>query len=260
MQPAIDNGIEWLVAQQDLGTGQFVGEYGQLAETSFAVLKLLDRAYETGKDPFQEDAGAPDYYLYHDNVVKGLDYIFLAAGTYGRGTGITFQMSFHETYNNAIAMMTIAASRTPGRVVVSTNPVVDGLTYQQVVQGCVDFFVFAQNPDGAWRYFYLNEPSDQSNTGYVTLGLRYAEEFGCTVPQAVKDNLSPWLDFIQNDVNGDEYDGGSAYDWPFGDFDDDGDGFVDEDPWDGLDNDGDGLFDEDPGAEWDWINPPKPGT
>src|SRR4030042_4138289 len=81
IQTAIDNGIEWLVAQQDLGTGQFVGEYGQLAETSFAVLKLLDRAYETGKDPFQEDAGAPDYYLYHDNVVKGLDYIFLAAGT-----------------------------------------------------------------------------------------------------------------------------------------------------------------------------------
>ncbi len=211
IQAAIDKGIEYLVAQQDLGTGQFVGEYGELAETSFAVFKLLDRAYETGKDPFQDDTGAPDYYMYHDNVVAGLDYIFLQAGTYGLGTGITFQMWGHETYNTGVAMMAIAASQTPDRVVVSANPVVNNLTYQQVVQGCVDYFVFAQNPDGAWRYWYTNEPSDNSNTGYATLGLRTAEEFGCTVPQAVKDNLSPWLDLIQDDVDGDADDGGSWY-------------------------------------------------
>jgi hypothetical protein len=210
IQTAIDKGIEYLVAQQDLGTGQFIGEYGELAETSFAVLKLLDRAYETGKDPFQTDIGAPDYYMYHDNVVKGLDYIFLQAGTYGLGTGICFPM-WSETYNTGIAMLAIAASQTPDRVVVSANAVVNGLTYQQVVQGCVDYFVFAQNPDGAWRYWYTDEPSDNSNTGYATLGLRGAEEFGCTVPQAVKDNLSPWLDFIQDDVNGDTDDGGSWY-------------------------------------------------
>jgi hypothetical protein len=211
IQTAIDNGIEYLVAQQNLGTGQFVGEYGELAETSLAVLKLLDRAYETGTDPFQDDSSAPDYYMYHDNVVSGLDYILLQAGTYGPGTGIVFQNWGHETYNTGIAMMAIAASRTPGRVVVSTNAVVDGLTYQQVVQACVDYFVFAQLPDGAWRYWYLDDLSDQSNTGYAALGLRYAEEFGCTVPQAVKDNLSPWLDAIQDDVDGDSDDGGSQY-------------------------------------------------
>ena len=211
IQTAIDKGIEYLVAQQNLGTGQFVGEYGELAETSFAVLKLLDRAYETGKDPFQEDSGAPDYYMYHDNVVKGLDYIFLDAFTYGPGTGITFSIWGHETYNTGVAMMAIAASQTPGRVVVSANGVVNGLTYQQVVQGCVDYFVMAQNPDGAWRYWFNPEPSDQSNTGYATLGLAYAEGFGCTVPQALKDDLSPWLDAIQDDVNGDSDDGGSHY-------------------------------------------------
>src|SRR4030042_316473 len=215
IQTAIDNGIEWLVAQQDLGTGQFVGEYGQLAETSFAVLKLLDRAYETGRDPFQPNPGALDYYMYHDNVVSGLDYMFLAASTYGPGTGIVFTPLWSETYNTGIAMMAIAASRTPDRLVVSANPVVNGLTYQQVVQGCVDYFTFAQLPDGAWRYWYLDDASDNSNTGYATLGRRYAEEFGCTVPQAVKDNLSPWLDLIQDDGNGDPDDGGSwyAYDW-----------------------------------------------
>ena len=210
IEASIEKGLEWLVAQQDLGTGQFVGAWGELAGTSFAVLKLLDRAYETGKDPFQDDTGAPDYYMYHDNVVNGLDYMFLAAFTYGPGTGIAFPM-WSETYNTAVAMIAIAASQTPDRVVASANPVVDGLTYQEVVQGCVDYFVYAQNADGAWRYWYNPEPSDNSNTGYATLGLGYAEGFGCIVPQAVKDNLSPWLDFIQDDVDGDVDDGGSWY-------------------------------------------------
>lgn len=208
IQTAIDTGLEWLVQQQN-GDGSWPG--WEVGWTSFAVLKLLDRAYETGKDPFQDDTGAPDYYMYHDNVVSGLDYMFLAAFTYGPGAGITFSIAGHETYNTGIAMMAIAASKTPDRVVVSTNPVVNGLTYQQVVQGCVDYFVFAQNPDGAWRYWYLDDPSDNSNTGYASLGLRYAEEFGCTVPQVVKDNLSAWLDFIQDDVDGDVDDGGSWY-------------------------------------------------
>jgi len=208
IQISIDKGLEWLVQQQDLD-GSWPG--WELAHTSFAVLKLLDRAYETGKDPFQDDPGAPDYYMYHDNVVSGLDYMFLAAGTHGSGTGIVFSMWGYETYNTGIAMMAIAASKTPDRVVVSTNLVVNGLTYQQVVQGCVDYFAFAQNSDGAWSYWYPDELSDNSNTGYAALGLRYAEEFGCTVPQAVKDNLSPWLDLIQDDVDSDADDGGSWY-------------------------------------------------
>lgn len=213
IQDAIDAGIEWLVDQQ-LGTGEFDGVYGELADTSFAVLKLLDRAYEMEKDPFEENTGSPDYYVYHGNVTAGLDYIFLGAGTYNlTGTDIVFSMGAgnHETYNTAVAMMAIAASRTPSRMVLSANPVVNGLTYQQVMQGCVDYFEAAQNPDGAWRYWYTNEPSDNSTTGFACLGLRYAEEFGCTVPQAVKDNLSPWLDLIQDDVNGDTNDGGSHY-------------------------------------------------
>ena len=210
IQLSIDKGLEWLVEQQNPDGSWSEWEW-ELSYTSFAVLKLLDRAYETGKDPFQDDPGAPDYYMYHDNVVSGMDYMFLAAGTHGPGTGIVFSMWGYETYDTGIAMAAIAASKTPDRVVVNTNPVVNNLTYQQVVQGCVDYFAFAQNSDGAWRYWYIEEPSDNSNTGYAVLGLRCAEEFGCTVPQAVKDNLSPWLDFIQDDVDGDFRDGGSWY-------------------------------------------------
>ena len=54
----------------------------------------------------------------------------------------------------------------------------------------------------------------------MTLGLAFAEAttsppIGCgfTVPQFVKDELSIWIDYIQNDVNGDANDGGSGYEW-----------------------------------------------
>lgn len=210
IENSIQKGITWLVSQQDPD-----GSWGldELAKTSFAVLKLFDRAYETGKDPFETDTSAENYYIYHENVVKGLHYIFSKAYTYGEDKGINFQMGHHESYNTGIAMMAIVASRTPDRVVDNTPdaPVVEGLTYKQVVQGCVDFFTYSQNPDGAWRYFLANQPSDNSNTGMVTLGIRYAEEFGCTISPDVKSKLSVWLDAIQDDVDGDANDGGSWY-------------------------------------------------
>ncbi|MBX5328628.1 MAG: carboxypeptidase-like regulatory domain-containing protein [Candidatus Bathyarchaeota archaeon] len=38
--------------------------------------------------------------------------------------------------------------------------------------------------------------------------------FGIPIPQFVKDELNFWIDYIQNDVNGDDMDGGSGYDNP----------------------------------------------
>jgi hypothetical protein len=101
--------------------------------------------------------------------------------------------------------------------------------YAGTLQDAIDYMAWAQSDDGCglhrggWRY----QPdcnSDNSNTGYVTLGLGFAEApppfgFGLTVPQFVKDELSIWIDVIQDDVNGDADDGGSWYDpyssWPW---------------------------------------------
>jgi len=51
------------------------------------------------------------------------------------------------------------------------------------------------------------------------LGLIYANAtpphgFGLPIPQFVKDELNYWIDYIQNDVNGDTNDGGSGYESP----------------------------------------------
>jgi hypothetical protein len=54
---------------------------------------------------------------------------------------------------------------------------------------------------------------DQSNSGYAVLGLAEAQDFGCTIPQWVKDALSWWIDYVQDDVNDpvQTNDGGSWY-------------------------------------------------
>ena len=197
---AIEAGIDWMVAQQAAsGAWEY---YGELGPTGFAVLKLEDYAYEHGISPF--DPG----YEFVDNVLAGFDYIFGQAQTDSSGVFFANTGGTHETYSTGIVMMTIAASLEPGRIVTTVGSAVEGWTYQQVVQACVDWFVATQNPDGGWRYWGMTD-SDNSNTGYAVLGLRYAELFGCTIPVSLKTNLNAFVDYIQCDANG-----GSGYDLP----------------------------------------------
>jgi hypothetical protein len=101
-----------------------------------------------------------------------------------------------------------------------------GWTYGDVARDLMDYLAFGQN-DGGWERggwgYYDNYVgwSDNSNSGYPTLGLGFAEAappLGCgfEVPQFVKDELNLWIDYIQNDVNGDTDDGGSGYTDPNG--------------------------------------------
>lgn len=202
IQAAIDQGVAWLADQQN-PDGSW-GDWEQVAKTGLAVVKFEDYAYEHGYSPFDPA------YPYYGQVRGGLDYLFSASFAPSVG-GVAFAASWHETYSTGIALMAVAASRDPSRVVDVPGSLVDGWTYLQVAQGAVDYFVAAQNPDGAWRYWANPEPSDNSNTGYAVLGLRYAEAFGATVPTALKTNLSDWLDLIQDPVDGDPDDGGSQY-------------------------------------------------
>ncbi|HOX02973.1 MAG TPA: terpene cyclase/mutase family protein [Candidatus Paceibacterota bacterium] len=202
---SIDRGLAWLVSQQNLD-GSWSAYYGSepVAGTSLAVVKLEERAFEMGyPSPFDES------YPYRENVIRGLNYLMSQTASYGAGMGVCFTLGSHETYRTGLGMMAIAASRAPDRVVNVSGSYVDGWTYQAVLQACVDYFVFAQNPDGGWRYFFMNEPSDNSNSGYAVLGLRYAEApaygFECAIPDSTKNRLSAWLNAIQDASGGSQY-------------------------------------------------------
>jgi hypothetical protein len=236
---AIEEGVDWLVEQQN-ADGSWGTDY-PVAKTAFAVLKLETHA----TDPKPPDGcgyglASPfdPAYPYADNVAQGLDYIFANAYTIDIGTqthdgsvdnpdtnsnGKGVYFSGRRTYETSIAMMAIAASTTPDRIVNVPGSAVDGWTYKAVLQDTVDYLAWGQTDSGygrgGWNYEEMDnagDRSDNSNTGYAVLGLAYAEAkppygFSLTVPAFVKDELNIWIDYIQNDVDGDTNDGGSGY-------------------------------------------------
>ncbi|MDL1958813.1 MAG: hypothetical protein LWX01_02765 [Deltaproteobacteria bacterium] len=201
IQAAIDAGVVWLVTQQDCD-----GSWGNsVARTGFAVVKLEDYAFEQELSPFDEA------YVYSANVIAGLDYIFSRA--LNDDCGIHFESQ--DTYDTGIAMMAIAAGGDMTRTVI--GGVLDGMTYGAVLEANVDYFENSQTTEGAWAYQCGNTLTDNSNSGYAVLGLRYAEAAGITIPGSIKDGLDEWIGLIQDPVDGDVDDGGSWYrtDWPW---------------------------------------------
>lgn len=202
---SIELGVPWLVSQQNVN-----GSWGSseaIAYTGFALTKLCDYAYEQGLSPFDEE------FVYHSNVESGFGYIFGMVKNHGPATGLcaTPILNFqHETYNAAIALMAVAASKSPDRIISSANVLVNGLTFKQLQDEMVAYFAWSQirpgDVNGGWSYYPGYPNDDNSHTGYVTLALTYAESEGSAIPASVKSNLSIWLDYIQNDVSG-----GSGY-------------------------------------------------
>lgn len=126
--------------------------------------------------------------------------------------------------------MAIAASRAPDRVVNVSGSPVDGWKYKDVLQDTVDYLAWGQTDcgygKGGWDYYPANNKcgrSDNSNTGWATFGLGFAESptygFSATIPDFVKTELSDhWINYIQCNP-GDprytaDYDGGSGYSSP----------------------------------------------
>jgi hypothetical protein len=208
IEQAITDGIAWLVSEQS-EDGSWSRWWDPVGHTAFAVVKLEDRAFEQGYDPFDSA------YEYSGSVIAGLEYIFNQAATSLCSDGsIVFASGHNEVYNTGIAMMAIAASKNPDRVVDVPGSVVDGWTYREVLQANVEYFACSQIDDGGWRYEYGEEWGDNSATGYAVLGLAYAESllygFQLTIPDTLKSKLNDWVD--ANQVDGDTpHNGGSGY-------------------------------------------------
>jgi hypothetical protein len=225
---AIEAGLQWLAAHQN-ADGSWVGGYN-VARTGLAVLKFETHATFMGMSPFDPA------YVYSGNVQAGLDYIFnnchsVAIGlqdgndpdTNGNGIGVKAHHpgnSSHEMYEVGIALMAISASQSPDRVVGGAGSQA-GRRYEDVAQDIVDFIAWAQRDaagcsEGGWRYTANYGDSDNSISGYVTLGLHYAVSgppwgFGLTVPAWVYGQLNTFVGNVQDPVNGEQRDGGSWY-------------------------------------------------
>lgn len=222
IEAAIDKGLEWLAEQQMPDGAWRYYSYSSTRDigvTGLVLLKFVERAKELGLDPFDTDEASPTYYQYSTNVTAGFDYLFNQAIML---PGDLVYFGGYTVYSTAIAMMPLAATNAPAKVI--GTGALSGWTYQQALQGMMDWMVDAQNDgpgcdEGGWGY-YANYTgwSDQSNSGYATLGLGYASAappngFGLTIPAAVLTKLSTYIDNVQDPMDGsiDGYDGGSWY-------------------------------------------------
>jgi hypothetical protein len=231
----IEKGLAWLAAKQNTASGPDYGSWGyseKVGKTGLAVKKFEHDAILKGhSSPF--DTVYP--YPYREVVQRGLNFLFANASietisvqahgnpdTDGDGIGVTFD---GETYNAGIALMAIAETNTPNRVVDVPGSPVNGWTYYDVAVDIMNWLAFGQVDTGTWRggwsYGANYDFSDQSNSGYATLGLAFSEAsppngFALPVPRFVNDELNFWIDYIQIDVPGSQFDGGSAY-WQSGD-------------------------------------------
>ena len=228
---AIDDGVAWLASRQNLD-GSW-GTYYQVSKTALALLILETHAADLGM------SGDPAY-IYQEQIDRGFTWLFTCtyiarltsqpAGnpdSNGNGSGIFFVSPTFppgrgsaSTYETSIALMAIGAGTRPNRSVVSPGTRVDGWYFADVAQDVVDYLAWGQTDwgfgRGGWNYGPMNNQgnrSDQSNTGWVTLGLMYAEDAGRTIPGFVRSELDIWIDYIQ-DKSGGPDDGGSWYSDP----------------------------------------------
>jgi len=243
----IDEGIAWLAAQQNpdgsWGTSDTVGR------TGLAVKKLEHHAVDCKYGHCLDSPFNPAY-PYAENVSRGLDYLFnhsyiipIGMQTHGNpdtdgdGIGVYFVDGtdpHHRNYETGIALMAIAESTTPDRMVDVPGSAVNGWTYYEVAVDTMNYLAWAQaetNGRGGWGYAQCDNGtwtdlprSDNSNSGWVVLGLQYAETkdplqgFNIPIPQFVKDELNIWIDYIQCKPGKPGYDpaldGGSGYTAP----------------------------------------------
>lgn len=223
IEVAITNGLICLeTKQQTDGSWKFDDwssdpDYN-VATTALVVLKFVDRAKELKPplDPFDTDPDSPTYYKYATNVVSGFNYIFTHAKS--DANGVYFPKDgWLYVYNTGIAMMAVAASNAPDRIITTGD--LSGQTYEAALQKMMDWMVFAQNDSncgiGGWGY-QANEQSwaDNSNSGYATLGLGVAaasppDGFGLTIPGSVIIGLDTFINNVQ--VGSGPYKGGSIY-------------------------------------------------
>jgi uncharacterized repeat protein (TIGR01451 family) len=228
IQTSIDNGMAWLAAQQN-PDGSWGYSY-RVGYTGLAVMEFEHHAiFGLGISPFDPS------YAYHTQVEDGLNFIFSTAvhvdgpldSPWGNpdpdGDGGISLYEYTPIYETSIAMMALGSSNAPDRLVTVSGSYVEGWTYQQVMQDGLDYLAWAQADSGDGEGGWLYEPNtggDNSVSGWSVLALGYAAApapwgFGLTVPAFVRSEMSKWIDYIQNDVDGDNDDGGSGYIDPY---------------------------------------------
>jgi hypothetical protein len=246
-QAAIDRGLAYLASTQQANGSWTTGSAGgyPMAQTGAALLAFTEQYYKyTGPGTGWNGVD------YSSVVTKGANYLLSQASTlnfapagnwwgFGKAVGtppvnqygIQWAQNNEDTYitglaipalcslvRNAVPGSLVTPFYTPTTVVGGSNPVVNTLTYAQVIQKAVDSFTYYQsgpalgNRKGGWRYFSGSMDSDMSTTQWPVIGYLFAQNVpGVTIPNGtVKTALQAWLTADQTASGGVEYQPGGG--------------------------------------------------
>jgi hypothetical protein len=185
------------LAPQQQSNGRWIyGGSGDVAATGAALLAFI----EEGNTPTSGTS-------YSANVTRGLDYLFSNAQS--AAVGLRFgPADNNQVYNTGLVLPAIIKAAPLSTVINSTNPLVNGQTYGQVIQSAINYLADAQNDSntgvhaGGWRYTPNYGNSDNSVSQWPALAGLYAQGAGITWPTSVKNLQLNWIDYSQNDTTG----------------------------------------------------------
>jgi len=218
---AIEDGLRWLYLNQNASGWWYSSsdDYG-MGSTGLAVLAYEENAHHGNDDPDED--------IYAETVQLGLDWILNTYGrtvpigmqyvgdpdTDGDGIGIYFS-DWPRAYENGIAILAIAASNQPDRIVDSGTLV--GMTYYDIMEDAMNCIAWSQADStagvyrGGWRYnaYSANNYGDSDNSAvqWPVLALEAIEKNMPPIqtPEWVKNELAYWLAYSQS------ADGGFGY-------------------------------------------------
>jgi hypothetical protein len=238
-QQAIDDGLAWLASTQTISGAEGYWSYannGTVAATASAALAFIEEGYLPG-----------DASIYDDVVTRAVTYVFNRATVDGRfGVETAGYERYAEDYNNdsvyddgndeAIyfdpgyytrrvyttgivtpVVYALGEAFGTGTVVGVGSAAISGKTYGEAMQDIVDWFSWGQvEPNrgsyrGGWRYDANYSESDNSTAQWGALPLLYAADWGLGVPQYVFNELTLWVNYIQNANGGSGYTNSGNY-------------------------------------------------
>jgi PEP-CTERM motif len=222
IQIAIDDGLDWL-AQTQQADGKWLdpanASAGWVASTASAALAFIEEGHLPGTN--YTDGGG----INHGDVVgDAVSYLYNYATSWsGAPANSLFFRSANNDNNRSVYTTGLVTpviyslgKANPAATITSTNALLNGRTYKNVMEGLIDWFTYGQNTDGGWRYYPNQNGSDNSTAQWGALPYLYGDSWGIPTPAGVKTGdastagLEAWTNQVQN------LSGTAATNWMYG--------------------------------------------
>ncbi len=228
---AIARGLAYLASVQN-PDGSFPGAYGYpIASTAASMLAFEEQYYRQGNTW----SPGPDYSAVVSQaaayVLSQTQATSLATanwwgftGTQADHLGYYWAAGYNteEVYQTGLVIPALSRLTdgingvTPGTVISSTNSLVNGRTYREVIQRSVDLLAWGQNgpgsfADGGWRYVVPSpDDADNSTSQWPAIGMFFAQAVpGVVIPDLTRLEMITWINTIQAPDGGSYYQPGS---------------------------------------------------